>query len=213
MRLHCVSGLAQIGILVALFIGVNSARSQLSVTVSAGSLVGEVLSIAQGSTVTLTFENPTLSDEWMVTIGGGFGPNIVWSVSSRKSVAFTITNVQPFNASDWYAYGHSPVNPTGSNPLSTKSGEIRLRVIIPKRLDTPVKPVNGTLQLPIRAADGVTPLTVSDSQFMEVWSTTNLLSTNWVVMPGSVSVTNGIFYLNDAGASNHTQRFYRIIDR
>jgi hypothetical protein len=50
----------------------------------------------------------------------------------------------------------------------------------------------------------------SDLANFEAWASTNL--TDWMKLPGALSLTNGMLQLHDGEATNWPQRFYRIIE-
>lgn len=92
---------------------------------------------------------------------------------------------------------------------STLSSNATLKVLVPQKLGPPVLLPDGTLQLSSGDADGGL-LSASDLANFEAWASTNL--TDWVTIPGALSLTNGMLLLQDGATANWPQRFYRIIE-
>jgi len=85
-----------------------------------------------------------------------------------------------------------------------------LKVLVPQKLGTPVLLPDGILQLSSGDADGGL-LSISDLTNFAAWASTNL--TDWVSLPGALSLTNGMLQLQDGTITNWPQRFYRITER
>ncbi len=89
------------------------------------------------------------------------------------------------------------------------SSNALLKVLVPQKLGNPVLLPDGTLQLTSGDADGGL-LSPSDLASFEAQASTNL--TDWVTLSNSLSLTNGMLWLQDSPATNCPQRFYRIIE-
>ncbi len=92
---------------------------------------------------------------------------------------------------------------------STVSGTATLKVLVPQRIGSPTLLPNGSFQLTSTDANGGL-LSPADLANFEAQVSTNLV--NWTTLPNSLSLTNGELLLQDSGSSNHSARFYRIIE-
>ena len=104
------------------------------------------------------------------------------------------------------------VSNAGGSVVST---EATLRVLVPQRAEPPVALPEGGFRL--RFSDLYSPFGAGIAPPLppsfEVYATTNLLSTNWVLLTNALVSTNGEFTLDDMEATNHARRFYRILER
>jgi hypothetical protein len=97
-----------------------------------------------------------------------------------------------------------------SNMLGTAlSAEAKLRVLEPQQLSAPQMLPDGSVR--ISATDSSGLLTTNDLPFFSVWASSNLV--DWVLLPDSLTVSNGVLSLQDAAAGNHSQRFYRFSEK
>jgi len=92
---------------------------------------------------------------------------------------------------------------------SITSSNAVLLVHVPQRLGVPVLLPDGTLRLTSGDMDGGT-ISASDLANLQAQASTNLV--NWVTLPGSLTLTNGMLRLQDPGWTNQPLRFYRIIE-
>jgi len=92
---------------------------------------------------------------------------------------------------------------------SIASSNAVLLVHVPQRLGMPVWLPDGTLRLTSGDMDGG-PLSASDLANLQAQASSNLV--NWVTLPGSLTLTNGVLRLQDPGWTNQPLRFYRIIE-
>ena len=91
---------------------------------------------------------------------------------------------------------------------STVSSNAVLKVNVPQLLGSPKLLSNGSFQLTSTDANGglLSPSVLAN---FEVQASSNLV--NWVTLPNTLSLTNGMLLLQDSG-SNYTTRYYRIIE-
>lgn len=89
------------------------------------------------------------------------------------------------------------------------SSNATLEVRVPQLLGAPVFLPDGTIQFSASDVGGGMPSSDELVNF-EVQASTNLL--DWVTLPGSLSISNGLFLLQDAGAANYPSRYYRIVE-
>ena len=82
-------------------------------------------------------------------------------------------------------------------------------VKVPQLLGTPVLLPDGSLQLTSTDMNGGT-IQPSDLANFEAQASTDLV--NWTILPGGLSLTNGMLQLNDAVRTNFTSRYYRIVE-
>jgi hypothetical protein len=87
-----------------------------------------------------------------------------------------------------------------------------LRVLSPQRLEPPQPLADRAFRLLFGDHEGV-PLGAADAPNFEVYVSTNLVSTNWLRLTNSLTLTNGMLFLDDVEATNHPLRFYRVIER
>lgn len=119
-----------------------------------------------------------------------------------------------FLAHDRNMSGHYSVivSNAGGAAVSTAAA---LRVLVPQRVEPPIVLPTGGFRL--RFGDYFRPFGTSAEPPLpprfEVYASTNLLSTNWVLLTNALVSSNGEFTLDDTGATNHTRRFYRVLER
>jgi alpha-tubulin suppressor-like RCC1 family protein len=92
---------------------------------------------------------------------------------------------------------------------SIVSSNAVLKVLVPQLLGSPVLLPDGSFQLTSTDADGGL-LSPSDLANFEAQASTNLV--NWVMLPGALSLTNGMLLLQDNTLSNYPTRFYRLLE-
>jgi hypothetical protein len=77
------------------------------------------------------------------------------------------------------------------------------------RLCPPQRLSDGTIRLSF-GDHGGQPLTAGDASHFEVWTTDDLNTGHWTLLPASLSVTNGLLYLDLPDAMRCASRFYRV---
>ena len=94
--------------------------------------------------------------------------------------------------------------------LVTSNALVRVRV--PQNVRPPQRLGNGQFRLLFNDQDGGLPGAL-DLPFFEVQVSTNLNSTNWTAFTNGFTLTNGMIQFDDTQATNHPQRFYRVIEK
>jgi alpha-tubulin suppressor-like RCC1 family protein len=142
-----------------------------------------------------------------VTVTGATPWTYLWRQNGTNTVGgsstLTLTGV---GRSRNGSYAVTVSNPGGS----TLSSNATLKVLVPQKLGVPVLLPDGTLQLSSGDADGGL-LSASDLANFDAWASTNL--TDWAILPGALSLTNGTLMLQDGGTTNRPYRFYRITEK
>jgi len=92
---------------------------------------------------------------------------------------------------------------------SVTSSNAMLLVHVPQRLGVPVLLPNGTVVLTSGDMDGGT-ISPSDLANLQAQVSSNL--TDWVTLPASLALTNGMLQLQDHSSAGKPVRFYRIIE-
>ncbi len=123
-------------------------------------------------------------------------------LARATNVSLVLTNVTRTNSG---TYTVVVTNLAGS---ITSSNAVLL-VHVPQRLGVPVLLPNGTLVLTSGDMDGGT-ISASYLTNLQAQASSNLV--NWVTLPGSLTLTNGMLRLQDSGSTNLPRRFYRIIE-
>jgi len=90
------------------------------------------------------------------------------------------------------------------------SSNATLTVLVQQRLSAPAMASDGSFVFVSGDADGGL-LSPEDISRFEVQASTNLV--DWVSLPGTISVTNGVLRVTDFEATNYPARFYRIVER
>jgi len=90
------------------------------------------------------------------------------------------------------------------------SSNATLTVLVQQRLSAPAMASDGSFVFVSGDADGGL-LSPEDISRFEVQASTNLV--DWVSLPGTISVTNGVLQVTDFEATNYPARFYRIVER
>lgn len=90
------------------------------------------------------------------------------------------------------------------------SSNATLTVLVQQRLSAPAMASDGSFVFASGDADGGL-LSPEDISRFEVQASTNLV--DWVSLPGTISVTNGVLRVTDFEATNYPARFYRIVER
>jgi hypothetical protein len=102
----------------------------------------------------------------------------------------------------------------GNSAGTATSGNAALRVLVPQRLESPLPLDNGRILLTSRD-DGGSGVPDDLSKLILV-STDELIATNtmWTTNTTTTgfSITNGYLLIEDVGATNAAQRFYRIFE-
>ena len=92
---------------------------------------------------------------------------------------------------------------------SVTSSNATLLVHVPQLLGLPTLLPDGTLTFTSRDLDGGT-VSATDLANLQAQASTNL--TDWTVLPGALTLTNGILQIQDTAFTNMPTRFYRIIE-
>jgi alpha-tubulin suppressor-like RCC1 family protein len=93
---------------------------------------------------------------------------------------------------------------------TTLSSNAQLVVRVAQWLEPVASPPQSGFTLVSRDADGA-PLGPEDLASFQAQTSTNLL--DWIILPNSLTLTNGSLLLIDPEAANYPQRFYRIIEQ
>ncbi len=96
-------------------------------------------------------------------------------------------------------------NPVGGTPSSNATVVVR----VPQKLGTPMQLADGTSAVLSGDADGGR-LLPGDLPGFQAQASTNLV--NWETLSNSLTLTNGMLLLWDAGSTNWPSRFYRILE-
>jgi alpha-tubulin suppressor-like RCC1 family protein len=154
------------------------------------------------------------------------------TVNMGTNVQFSITALgYPAPVYQWWQNGTNPVGLNSSNLTLLSVGRPQngvycvqvtnawgnlfssnavLKVLVPQKLGLPVLLPDGTLRLLSGDADGGL-LTPADLPNFDASASTNL--TDWVTLPGALSLTNGMLLLQEGGTTNWPQRYYRITEK
>jgi alpha-tubulin suppressor-like RCC1 family protein len=92
---------------------------------------------------------------------------------------------------------------------SVLSSNALVSVLVPERLTGAAMQLNGTFTFYAGDADG-TPLLPSDLAGFSPQTSTNLV--DWTPLTNALSLTNGLLFIRDPGASNYPARFYRVVE-
>jgi hypothetical protein len=84
-----------------------------------------------------------------------------------------------------------------------------LDVKVPQVLSAPTLQSDGSILFSSTDFSGGL-LSSSDLANLEVQASTNLV--DWETMPGGLTLTNGMLILHDGGATNFTERYYRVVE-
>jgi Immunoglobulin domain len=153
------------------------------------------------------------------------------TVLGGTNVTFTVSAISPVPLSYSWLKDGSPL-PGQTNPLlnlfavvrtnsgsysavitniagSTNSTNAALLVHVPQLLGLPLWLPDGTLTFTSADLGGGT-ITAGDLAGLTAQASTNL--TDWIDLPGALTLTNGTLQLQDTGLTNMPVRFYRIIE-
>lgn len=92
---------------------------------------------------------------------------------------------------------------------SATSSNATLLVRVPQRLTAPRLLPDGSFGFSSGDADGGW-LQPEDLAGLEIQASTNLV--DWVALPNTLVITNGLLALRDSGCTNYAARFYRIVE-
>jgi hypothetical protein len=92
---------------------------------------------------------------------------------------------------------------------STNSSDAILKVHVPQLLSAPVLQPDHTIVFNSSDLDGGA-LSPSDLGNFQVQASSNLV--DWVSLPGTLTLTNGLLQLQDTDSTNAARRFYRIVE-
>ncbi len=98
----------------------------------------------------------------------------------------------------------------GNSAGATASSNVLVTVLVPQRLTGATVWPGGSFGFWSSDADGGA-LMPGDAAAMEAQVSTNLV--DWTSLPGAVALTNGMLWIQDAEATNHPSRFYRVVER
>jgi hypothetical protein len=84
-----------------------------------------------------------------------------------------------------------------------------LTVRVPQVLSAPVLHPDGTITFNSSDTDG-SALSSSDLAHLQVQVSSNLV--DWVILPGALTLQDGMLQLQDSNATNAPTRYYRIIE-
>jgi hypothetical protein len=93
---------------------------------------------------------------------------------------------------------------------NTVSSNALLKVIVPQKFSNGALVANGSVLFFSSDADGGL-LTSNDLAGFTAQASSNLV--DWITLPGSLSITNGLLLLQDPNQTNYSSRFYRIIEQ
>jgi hypothetical protein len=118
------------------------------------------------------------------------------------SASYSLSNVTRTNSGTYsVVVTNIAGNVTSSNAV--------LAVHVPQHLGAPVLQPDGSVLLISGDADGGT-LAAADLANLQAQVSTNL--TDWIPLPGALTLTNGLLQLQDPGSASDTVRFYRILE-
>ena len=144
----------------------------------------------------MAFGNPPLSYQW-------FKDGIALSEATNSTLIFIAAN-RSFHGN----YSVQISNISGS----VTSLNATLHVLIPQHIESPIILGNGRVQLDFQDEyGGGIP---DDFSRLALISTDELLGDNtvWTPITSDFTITNGHIMIEDAGATNAAQRFYRVIE-
>ena len=156
---------------------------------SQNGLMGSALTLSVAATGA-----PPLSFRWLKD-----GTNL----NGATSAAFTIASA---TRRDSGVYQAVVTNPGGSTPSSNATLVVRS----PQKLGSPLWLPGGGIALTSGDADGGV-LSPGDLSAFQAQASTNLV--DWVTLPNSLTLTNGLLLLRDPDGTNCPARFYRIIEQ
>lgn len=136
---------------------------------------------------------PPLGYQWFrngAPLPGATAPVLTLTVPTRRDSGFYSVIITNFAGSV-----------LSSNALVT--------VIVPERLTGAAMQPDGTFTFYAGDADG-TPLLPSDLAGFIPQTSTNLL--NWSPLTNALTLSNGLLFIRDTGATNYQGRFYRILE-
>ena len=92
---------------------------------------------------------------------------------------------------------------------SVTTSNATLLVLVPQRLAAPHLLPDGSFGFSSGDADGGL-LQPEDLAGLEIQASTNLV--DWVTLPNTLVLTNGLLALRDSGRTNYAVRFYRMVE-
>ena len=128
------------------------------------------------------------------------------SISGEVGWQWVTVNVGPGSQTLRWAYTKDDSTAEGAD--AGWVDEVRLKE--PSRLQSPERLAGGGFRLLFGNGQGW-PLGLADAENYEVRASTNLV--NWLPLLDSLSVSNGLLFLNDTGNVFMPERFYRVIER
>ena len=151
------------------------------------------------------------TDVTLSVVATGAGPlTYQWTkdganIANATSSTLLLTSVGRTNSGSY-----AVVVTGGGGPTTSVSAGVR--VIVPQRLQAPLRAAGGQFQLLFRDHDG---LLAGDLTRFEVHHTTNFigLGTVWLTNSGSLTVSNGMLLFDDSGSQGLGRRFYRVIEK
>jgi hypothetical protein len=128
------------------------------------------------------------------------------SISGEVGWQWVTVNLGPGSQTLRWAYTKDDSTAEGAD--AGWVDEVRIKE--PSRLQSPERLAGGGFRLLFGNGQGW-PLGLADAAYYEVRASTNLV--NWLPLLDSLSVSNGLLFLNDAGNVFMPERFYRVIER
>jgi hypothetical protein len=179
---------------------------QLEIIPIAPSITGQPVSqtVLKGTNVTFSVSvdgTPPLSYQWskngIVLLGSPAGGGNPFAAPS-----FTLTNVTRTNSG---AYSVLITNSVGSITSVTAT----LTVHVPQKLRQPAYQTNGTFLLLSGDTDGGALFSSNVSAF-HLSASTNLI--DWLRVPATITLSNGLLQIQDTNAFLFPTRFYRVFE-
>jgi len=99
-----------------------------------------------------------------------------------------------------------------NNVGSVTSSNATLRVLVPQRMEIPRRLSNGRVQLTFRDYDGSGVPDDLGKLILISADALNGTNTVWMTITTGFSINNGYLFIEDIGATNTAQRFYRVIE-
>jgi hypothetical protein len=145
----------------------------------------------------------------MLSVLGLSGPPLRYQwLKDGANISGATDATWPIPAAARHDSGHYAV--VLSNPVGrTLSSNAIVLVRVPEKLGAPQQLADGTFMLTAGDADG-SPLWTTDLPGFQAQVSTNLV--DWVALPDSLTLTNGLLLLRDSYSTNYPARFYRILE-
>ncbi len=175
---------------------------------SGGTITPPPLIFAWQPSVTLVRTNAATAIPVTLSVGARNATSFQWSfqgtsIPGATGTAYTINDARRTNN------GTYSVTVAGPGGVTTTNGVFY--VIVPQRMQSPVRLANGKVILSFADIDGGL---ATDLSRLELLVTTNLSAPIiWTTNTTGFGLTNGVIQFGDAAAATSPYRFYRVTER